>query len=208
MATKNKQREIVRRSFHIETRDIGQDGDGGSIVGYAAVFNQIEHGEVIRPGAFTKTLGEQKDIKAYWSHDASGSRVLARTSNGTLTLQEDETGLRVRLRPNPETSWGKDALASVARGDVDQMSFGFSPIKMNQEIIDGETINIVREVRLYEVSLVSEPWYSGTSAGVRDQSGQTNDAEDDAPESPCGHSTPKRSVAEYKLRTLKLKRSL
>lgn len=161
-----KIRELYRMPFKIELRELG---DGQSIVGYASVFNEIAHGEVVRPGAFTKTLQEAKDIKAYWSHDAMGSQVLARMSNGTLQLMEDEKGLRVHIRPNLETSWGKDALASVERGDVDQMSFGFSPIVATETVIDGEVVRELKEVRLYEVSLVAEPWYEGTSAAVRDK---------------------------------------
>ena len=161
-----KIRDIFRHPFKVELRELG---DGQSIVGYAAVFDEIAYGEVVRRGAFTKTLQESKDIKAYWSHDAMGSQVLARTSNGTLQLGEDDNGLWVRIRPNLETSWGRDALASVQRGDVDQMSFGFSPIVATETVIDGEVVRELKEVRLYEVSLVAEPWYQGTSAAVRDK---------------------------------------
>lgn len=161
-----KIREVFRHPFKIELRELG---DGQSIMGYAAVFDEIAYGEVVRRGAFTKTLQDAKDIKAYWSHDAMGSQVLARTSNGTLQLGEDDRGLWVRIRPNLETSWGKDALASVQRGDVDQMSFGFSPIVSMDSVIDGEVVRELKEVRLYEVSLVAEPWYEGTSAAVRDK---------------------------------------
>jgi len=192
-------KQIERRSFQIETRD---DGDGTTIRGYAAVFDQIENGEVIRRGAFKKTLKESKDIKAYWSHDAHGSKVLARTSNKTLELGEDEKGLWVRMTPNAETTWGKDALASVARGDVDQMSFGFAPIKAPTKMIDNEAIRELQEVKLYEVSLVSEPWYTGTSAAVRALLGQFSNESDDTPEPGKSHSTINRSVAEREIELL------
>jgi len=157
----------TRENKRIEKFDIRALGDGQSIVGYAAVFNQPAHGEMVAPGAFTKTLQLQEDIRAYWSHDAERSQVLARLKNGTLALSEDEIGLRVLMRPNLDTTWGRDALAAVERSDVDKMSFGFSPVEAVDEIHAGETVRVLKEVRLYEVSLVSEPWYDGTTASVR-----------------------------------------
>lgn len=156
---------VERRSF--EMRAVGQGDEPRKIVGYAAVFDQIAHGEMIKRGAFTKTLQEQKDIRAYWSHDAMGSKVLGRTTNDTLTLREDDKGLYVEIVPNLDTDWGRSALASIQRGDVDQFSFGFSPVKEDEVEIDGEFIRILREVRLYEVSPVAEPWYEGTSAEAK-----------------------------------------
>lgn len=189
-------KDIERRSFQIETRE---DGDGTTIRGYAAVFDQVENGEVIRKGAFKKTLREAKDIKAYWSHDAAGSRVLARTSNKTLQLGEDDKGLWVRMTPNADTTWGKDALASVARGDVDQMSFGFSPVTAAYKTIDGDNVREIKEVKLYEVSLVSEPWYTGTSAAVREMLSQSSNGSEEGPEPGNSHSTPMRSMAEKEI---------
>lgn len=159
-----KKRDSRRRPFPIEAREAPNGVT--EIVGYAAVFNQIAYGEVIRPGAFSKTLRESKEIKAYWGHDSN--EVLASRANGTLELSEDDTGLFVVIRPNLDTTWGRNALASVSRGDVDKMSFRFSPIAVSQETIDGQQVDVVKEVRLWEVSPVAEPWYQGTSASARD----------------------------------------
>lgn len=173
----SKKRDSRVRPFSIEAREAP---DGMSeIVGYASVFNQIAYGEVIRPGAFSKTLRESKEIKAYWGHDSN--EVLASRSNGTLELEEDEVGLHVVIKPNLETTWGKNALASVARGDVDKMSFRFSPITVSRETIDGQQVDVVKEVRLWEVSPVAEPWYQGTSASARDDE-EAPAAADETPE--------------------------
>jgi len=162
----------IRETRAFELRAGGDDGTVSRIEGYAAVFNTVSYGEMISPGAFTKTLAEQRDIRAYWSHDANGSQVLGRTTNGTLTLREDERGLWCEIHPNVETTWGRSALASVARGDVNQMSFGFAPVKESYEKIDGEDVRILKEVRLYEVSPVAEPWYPTTDAAARNKGGE------------------------------------
>lgn len=162
---KLSQRETLHRAFGVECREA--PGAPTKIAGYAVVFNQVAYGEVIRPGAFTKTLQEQGDIKAYWSHDTG--QILARTTNDTLTLRQDDTGLYVEITPNPDTTWGKNALAAVQRGDVSQMSFGFRIVNASSIVENGEEIFEIREVQLREVSPVAEPWYEGTSAGVREK---------------------------------------
>lgn len=156
-----------------ERRAIGQsrlqirkvDGTPTQIIGYAATFNTPAHGEVIRPGAFTKTLQEQQDIKAFWNHDSS--MVLGRTSNETLKLRQDTKGLYCEITPNPETSWGRDALAAVARGDVKGMSFGFRIIKAGIATENGEDLHELLELDLREVSPCGDPWYESTEAAVR-----------------------------------------
>lgn len=137
------------------------------IVGYAAVFNLPANGEVIRPGAFSKSIGEGVDVRGYWQHCSEFP--LGRVSNGTLFLAEDGRGLRFELTPNPDTSWGRDALASVKRGDVTGMSFRFSVVEAHEEVVDGVALRVLELVDLYEVSPVSEPWYEATEAGVRER---------------------------------------
>lgn len=194
-----KRRDARAREFAVEARERGEGKGPTEIIGYAAVFDQVAHGEVIRKGAFTKTLQEQRDIKAYWSHDSS--MVLASRANGTLELDEDDHGLRVVIKPNLETTWGQDALASVARGDVNKMSFQFSPVNTTVEVIDGENVDVLREVRLYEVSPVARPWYDGTEAIARD------DAETPAADTPeTARSTTWQTRAAARAREIELLR--
>ena len=184
---------IESRNFKIALRE---EGEQRKIAGLAAPYNQIAHGEMIAPGAFTKTLAEQKDIKAFWSHNSA--KPLGRTTNGTLNLRESEDGLVVEIMPNLETTFGADALASVQRGDVDQMSFGFAPVKEKMQRIDDQDIRILQEVRLYEVSPVAEPWYSGTSAIARHKPEENEEVKTDKATEPeprqDAHSTPEAEI--------------
>ena len=194
-------KKIESRPFGIEVRE---DGEKRKIHGLAAPYNQIAHGEMIAPGAFTKTLNEQGDIKAFWSHNSA--KPLARTTNGTLALRETDAGLEVELLPNLDTTFGRDALASVERGDVDQMSFGFAPVKETMEKMGDEQIRVLQEVRLYEVSPVAEPWYGGTSADARDKPGDVLNEDATQPEPvSTDHST---EEAEIEIYTLHNKREL
>lgn len=144
----------------------------GKLRGYAAVFDQwADDGyggrERVRPGAFRKTLKESPDIRALWNHNTD--LVLGRTGNGTLLLREDSHGLAIEIDP-PDTQAGRDAVVSVKRGDVSQMSFGFNVIKdaeTNDE--NGNRKRELIELKLHEVSPVTFPFYITTE--VRKQRG-------------------------------------
>jgi HK97 family phage prohead protease len=107
----------------------GSSGGGGlpRIVGYGAVFNTLSEPlsdsrgkafrEIIRPGAFLRSLANAQqgkaDILARFEH----STILGRVSNGTLRLHEDERGLRYEIDP-PDTGAGRDLITLIRRGDV------------------------------------------------------------------------------------------
>lgn len=146
--------------------DAGEDKKP-KLVGYAAVFNQRSEDmgfiEIIKPGAFTKTIREA-DVRALFNHDAS--IVLGRNRSGTLTLAEDEKGLRVEIKP-PNTTAARDVLELIDRGDVDQMSIGFRTIKDCFRTENDKTIRELAEVQLFDVSPVTFPAYPKTEIALR-----------------------------------------
>lgn len=159
---------MIRRNFLVELEVRSEEGASPVIGGYAAKFDSLSldlggFKEKIERGAFTKTLAdESNDIVALWSHD--WSQPIGRRSAQTLTLTEDESGLRVEIKPD-NTRWSQDALESVRSGNVRGMSFGFM---VNAEQWDyNAKIRTLTEVSLYEVSLVVMPAYPETEAAVR-----------------------------------------
>lgn len=154
-------------SLELETRQVGKKTTR-SLVGYAATWDQpsepIPFREVVRRGAFTKTL-QEGDQRALWNHDPAS--VLGRRSAGTLELSEDDQGLRVRISP-PDTQAGRDALETIARRDVTSMSFGFRSVKDTfRNDPDLGEIRELHEVDLVEVSPVPFAAYPDTSIAVR-----------------------------------------
>lgn len=153
------------RYFNIELR---ADSEEPKITGHAAVFNQWSEDlggfrEIIRPGAFAKTIKEA-DVRALFNHDPN--YVLGRNKAGTLRLEEDKKGLAIEIDP-PDTQWARDLTTSIQRGDIDQMSFGFRTVK-DKWGDDGETNQReLLEVELFDVSPVTYPAYPQTSVGVR-----------------------------------------
>jgi HK97 family phage prohead protease len=161
--------------FRNASPDEQKAGTVGVLTGYAAVFNsdsvrfsgwQRDWVERIAPGAFKRSLTENPDVVALWSHDSSTP--VARTPN-TLTLAEDDKGLSVSISLI-DTSTNRDLVANVRAGIIDSMSFGFAPKKTSWEEKDGFDLRTLEDVDLFEVSPVVWPAYPDTTIGVRSAS--------------------------------------
>ena len=159
-----RQVRSVASSFKTRSDDTGM-----YIEGYFSVFNsnyEIYPGctESVAPGAFTNTLGG--DIKALCDHDTR--LVLGRNKAGTLELREDSHGLWGRITINPNDSDAVNLYERVKRGDVDQCSFGFDIREEEADFRDDGSVHFtIRDVELYEVSVVTFPAYSETSVSAR-----------------------------------------
>lgn len=154
-----------------ELRIADSEGGGATIEGHAAVFDSwsetlggiFPFKEIVRKGAFNESIGKD-DIRALFNHDPN--YVLGRNRAGTLELVEDDIGLRVKITP-PDTSWAKDILTSIRRGDITQMSIGFIVVDDKWSTKDGMDVREIRKVQLFDVSPVTFPAYTATDVGVR-----------------------------------------
>jgi HK97 family phage prohead protease len=155
----------------IEIRSGTGDGEMMSVGGYVVKFNQRsgliwgEFYERVAQGAFAKSLRDNT-IKALWNHNSD--LVLVSTKNGTLQLEEDEIGLRFSL-DLPDTSWGRDAFASIQRGDVDGVSFGFCVRSDSWAYLPDEDVyeRTLLDVNLFEVSPTPFPAYPDSEVAQR-----------------------------------------
>lgn len=148
-----------------------QTAPQGRLSGYAAVFNAPSHDlggfrEIIKPGAFAKSLKDAPNVRALYDHDTR--QVLGTTRADTLQLREDANGLRFELQL-PETSYAKDLSALVARGDVAGCSFAFRvrPGGEAWEQRNGETVRILSDVELAEITVTANPAYPDTEVALR-----------------------------------------
>ncbi len=146
------------------------EGKPTTIAGYGALYDapsvpELGFIERIMPGAFDNA--DISDVRMLWNHN--GDIILARSKNGTLRLSSDSRGLYYE-GDVAETSWGKDALISVARGDVDQSSFAFSPDIEDEWGMDqaGQVYrNINRFKVISDVSPTAFPAYPQTKIDTR-----------------------------------------
>jgi uncharacterized protein len=159
--------KLETRIVEVDKFEVREDGDGMRLEGYAALFNSRSENlggftETIKPGAFRASLKARNDIKLLWNHNSD--IVLGSTRAGTMTLTEDERGLKVSaLLPN--NTAGRDARESISRGDVTGFSFGFSmPARGGDEWNSEGTERVLKSVRLHEVSVgVAFPAYPETN---------------------------------------------
>lgn len=170
--------DLVRMAAGVELR-AAADGEGRTLVGYAAMFNRDtvinswegQFIERIAPGAFKRTLKNNgAQVKVLFNHgfDPSiGDKPLGRAA----VLKEDDKGLYVEV-PLSRTSFNEDLIALIDDGAIDGMSFRFSvpdggdtwaqPTRKGQL-----PVRTLTEVKLRELGPVTFPAYQATSAGIR-----------------------------------------
>lgn len=160
-----KEPEIRTTSTEFEIR--AEEGDGMTFTGYASVFNSSSEDlggfrEFVAPGAFKRSLQARNEIKLLWNHDTS--EPLASVRGGSLQLMEDNYGLKVTAKL-PNTTRGRDVAELLRSKVIDSMSFGFNVIKDSWS--NNGAVRTLESVRLSEVSIVTYPAYTATTAAVR-----------------------------------------
>ena len=140
----------------------------GRLSGFAIRFDDLSldlggFRERIRPQAVDRTLRDNVDVRCLCDHDTG--KVIGRVSAGTLTLRKDAKGLAVDILL-PDTSAGRDAHTLAKRGDVNQMSFGFTMLEDVWYVQREEVIRDVTDMIVRETSIVGFPAYPTTSIVV------------------------------------------
>lgn len=148
--------------------EIRADDQGVKVAGYAAVFNERTDiagmfVEVIAPGAFREAIGRD-DVVFLINHDGLP---LARTRSKTLKLSEDDKGLRMETVLDADDPDVRAIVGKMKRGDLDKMSFAFRATKQEWDDTTEPPTRTIREVELYDVSIVTSPAYDGTSIALR-----------------------------------------
>ena len=150
---------MEKRIFNIETRTEETEDGKKIIIGHASVYGKRSENlggfyEFIEAGAFTPELIENSDVRALINHDQN--LILGRSTSGTLRLNADEKGLRYEFDV-PDTSYAKDLVVSMERGDIDQSSFAFTVEEDEwSSDEDGNNIRTIKKInRLYDVSPVT-----------------------------------------------------
>lgn len=148
-----EQRTLVVRDLEVRA---AEDGEGFKVRGHATTWDDPypvwDFEEQVSRDAVPDDI-QSSDVFAFWSHDSAIP--LARTKNGTLTLEKDSVGLAVEFSL-PE---GRAAEAEAIRtGLVDRMSMGFYVTEQSWLEREGEPdLRTILGMDLLEVSPVALP---------------------------------------------------
>lgn len=142
----------------------------GTVTGYFAIFGNVDSdGDIIMPGAFTRTLNNNyKRIKHLNQHNPH--EPLSATKNDNLKVYVDRKGLKYESTFS-KTTWGLNAIKLVEDGVLDENSIGYEVVSYR----DHDTLTTMRwgqkvpvkelhELKLWEGSLVT--WGANSKASV------------------------------------------
>lgn len=149
-----------------EFRTVDNEEEKMIIEGYAITFNSpaTHYGmtEIIDSRALESC--DMTDVPLKYNHDDS-HLLLARTRNGSLKLEVDSIGLKIRAELI-DTQSNKDIYKSIKEGLIDKMSFAFTT-KNDSYDYDTDTRTVLEIDKLYDVSVVDMPFYDSTSVFAR-----------------------------------------
>jgi HK97 family phage prohead protease len=151
-------------------RDLRASGSGKEkkITGYACTWNnQTDIGEffeTISPDPFTTLASDS--VVCNFNH--SDDQLLGR-SGVNLTLEQDSVGLRFDCTLNDSTV-AQDVYENLQSGILSECSFAFTVNPDGEAwstLPNGRMLRTLKNLKLWDVSVVTSPAYSGTSAHAR-----------------------------------------
>lgn len=144
----------------VEFKD-GEQEDGGYIVAYASTFDREPdaYGDVVAKGAFVKSLekheAESDPIQFLFGHRTDDPMY---NIGSVVEAKEDDNGLLIKAQFDPENEKAQYARKLVKEGRLKKLSFAYDVIDQATVVLDdGTKANELREVDIFEVSLVPIP---------------------------------------------------
>ena len=153
------------RKLDLQFRAEDTEDNKMEIKGYAVVFNSPEtygYTEVISDKALDET--DMSDVVLRYNHNDS-FMVLARTRNKSLSLDKDEKGLMIDAILQDDITDHRNIFNAIKSGLIDKQSFAFS-VEEDEYDYDTDTRTITKIGKLFDVSVVDQPFYNATDVSV------------------------------------------
>ena len=142
----------------------GAEIDGGRVIGYASTFDRDPdaYGDVIAKGAFAKSLDAWREkmeggvyLPLLYGHNTDDPKY---NIGRVVDFREDEKGLLIEAEFDPDNDTAQYVRKLAQEGRLYQFSFAFD-VKDYGEVTleDGTKANELRELEIFEVSLVQIP---------------------------------------------------
>ena len=147
---------IGKQFKEFAVKELSYNGESRTISGYAAVFNNRDKaGDILLKGCFAKSIQDRgpesqanDKIIMLWQHDQH--EPIGKIS----VLIEDEKGLYFEAVID-DVERGNQAIKQLESGTLNQFSIGYSYVWEKCEYDQERDAFIVKEVVLYEISVVS-----------------------------------------------------
>lgn len=174
-------------------KDAATVTDGGTVSGYASTFDRDPdaYGDVIAAGAFAKSLEKWaqvgKPIPLLYGHNTDDPEY----NIGAVThIEEDARGLYIEAAFDADNPKAQYVRKLVKEGRIYQFSFAFDCLDWAEITLeDGTKANELRELDIFEVSLVQIP---------ANQHAEVTDIKNAAPEAKAGRRNSKADVDELR----------
>lgn len=146
------------KDYSLKIKSAGPaDGlEDGQFVAYASVFGNIDsYGDVVQKGAFSSDLKAWAEsdapIPLLWGHDLTD---MNNNIGHIVDASEDDHGLLVKAQLDLDMPNGATAYRLIKGRRVTDLSFAYDVLDETQGEVDGQKVNELRELKLYEVSVV------------------------------------------------------
>ena len=149
---------MLTKDATIQLKAGPQDGlDEGQFVAYASVFGNVDsYGDIVVKGAFANDLARWEKsgnaIPLLFGHNMSDPDF---NIGHVLAAEEDEVGLKVTAQLDLENPKAKQVYRMLKGKRINQMSFAYDVVDGSTEKVDGEDVYQIRDMKLYEVSVVT-----------------------------------------------------
>lgn len=158
---KNKEVRMLNQQF----RAVDNEENKMIIEGYAIVFNQpatYDYTEIISEKSLDNT--DMSDVVLRYNHNDSFI-VLARTRNKSLELIPDKNGLKIRATLQDDITDHVNIYNAIRSQLIDKQSFAFT-VRAFEYDYETDTRTITDIDKLYDVSVVDQPFYEGTDVSI------------------------------------------
>ena len=149
---------MLTKNHTIELKAGPQDGlDEGQFVAYASVFGNIDsYGDIVTKGAFANDLARWEKsgnpIPLLFGHNMSDPDY---NIGSVIKAEEDNVGLKVTAQLDLENPKAKQVYRMLKGRRINQMSFAYDVVDGSTEKVDGQDVYEIRDMKLYEVSVVT-----------------------------------------------------
>ena len=206
------ERQIELQVSELHVRETGDGKKSRTVEGYAMLFgvrslnltpwsSEREVYEIMEPGCITPDLLSRSDVVLTAFHNNQLILGRWRRGKGTLSLEIDQRGLKIRCTL-AETATADELLSAIERGDISGMSFAFtadeedsvngvSYEKTGEKTAEGKAVwlrHVKRVTGLYDVTIAGHPAYEQTTIEAREI--------DEAIKRACGDADKEREEAE------------